>query len=470
MRRTTAVALLTCVALAGGYLALDVLDVAPGVLTLAPPPDPPAPAPTPSTPTGLPTLPAPGMPLPTVAASAPAPSPAGLQAALAPILADPALAGSVSAVVRDGVTGAHLLDLAPDTPRVPASVLKLPTAAAVAAALPAGASADTTVVLEASGARVVLVAGGDTLLDPGPGDPDAVAGHAGLGTLAAQTAQALRARGIGQISLGLDVSYAAGPPVAPTWPPSLVADGLTGPVTMLGLATHRAVPGAPAPVDPPAQTLAEFAARLAEQSVQAAVEPSAGPAAPGAIEVARVRSAPLVDQLALALVDSDNALTETLARQAAARAGGGTDFAGTAAWVRATLSGLGVDLAGTDTVDASGLSRQNLLPARVVGDVLALGAGERLPAWRGALAALAVAHLSGTLTDRFADGSATAGAGLVRGKTGTLTGVDSLAGTVVTMDGRLLLFAVLHQGGRGTAITRAALDRFGATLASCGCR
>lgn len=470
MRRTTAVALVTAVALAGGYVALDVYDLAPGILTLAPLPDPPPATPAPSTATLLPTLAASGMPLPTAGPAAPMPSAGGVAAALGPVLADPALAGSLSATVRDAVTGTHLLDVAPDAPRIPASVLKLATAAAVSVALPQDATADTTVLLEPSGSRIVLVAGGDTLLDAGPGNPSSVAGRAGLAALAAQTATALGARGIGKVTVGLDLSYAAGPPVAPTWLSSFQTSGITGPVTMLALAAHRATPGRPAPADPPAQALAAFAERLTEQHVEVVVDRAARPAAVGSLEVGRVSSAPLAEQLALALLDSDNALTETLARQAAARGGGGTDFAGAAAWVRSTLAARGVDLTGASTVDTSGLSRQNVLPARVLGDVLALGAGDRFPAWHAVLGALAVGHLNGTLAERFGEADAGAGAGVVRAKTGTLTGVDSLAGTVVTMDGRLLLFAVLHQGSGGTPTTRAALDRFGATLATCGCR
>ena len=46
----------------------------------------------------------------------------------------------------------------------------------------------------------------------------------------------------------------------------------------------------------------------------------------------------------------------------------------------------------------------------------------------------------GTLSDRFTAG---AGQGLVRAKTGSLPGVTSLAGTVLTQDGRLPAFGVL---------------------------
>ncbi len=182
-------------------------------------------------------------------------------------------------------------------------------------------------------------------------------------------------------------------------------------------------------------------------------------------------SAPVVDQLGLALQDSDDALTESLTRQAAYTKGTPPGFAEAAAFVRTTLAGLGVNLTGVSTADASGLSRENIVPARVVADVIALG--QQLPSFNHAMQEMAVAGLSGTLEDRFVAPDTHTAAGLFRGKTGTLTGVNALGGTVVTADGRLLVVDIISNTdgpGRGTTAVRAALDRFVAVLASCGCR
>ena len=61
---------------------------------------------------------------------------------------------------------------------------KLLTAIAVATTLDPDDSLPTTVVQGPSGADVVLVAGGDTMLAKGNGDPSAVEGRAGLADLA----------------------------------------------------------------------------------------------------------------------------------------------------------------------------------------------------------------------------------------------------------------------------------------------
>ena len=82
---------------------------------------------------------------------------------------------------------------------------------------------------------------------------------------------------------------------------------------------------------------------------------------------------------------------------------------------------------------------------------------------------LPVAGGDGTLEDRFGTGTASAGRGIVRAKTGTLTGVTALAGVVTTADGRLLVFATMSNG-RSPADVRPRLDTFAATLGACGCR
>lgn len=87
------------------------------------------------------------------------------------------------------------------------------------------------------------------------------------------------------------------------------------------------------------------------------------------------------------------------------------------------------------------------------------------------LTGLPIAGLTGTLDKRFvaAQGSAD-GAGVVRAKTGSLSGVNTLAGTLVDADGRLLSFALMTRTPADATSARAAMDRIVAKLVSCGCK
>jgi D-alanyl-D-alanine carboxypeptidase (penicillin-binding protein 4) len=86
------------------------------------------------------------------------------------------------------------------------------------------------------------------------------------------------------------------------------------------------------------------------------------------------------------------------------------------------------------------------------------------------LGGLAIAGVTGTLADRFYTESSYAGAGVVHAKTGTLTGVSSLAGTVVDREGRLLVFAFTTNSAADVPSARASLDDAATVLARCGCQ
>jgi D-alanyl-D-alanine carboxypeptidase/D-alanyl-D-alanine-endopeptidase (penicillin-binding protein 4) len=471
--------------LSGGYLTADAFDIVPGVLTIdaasstAGATPVPTPGSSPSAQVTLVPIPSPAVsaaePLFAATDAAPMPTRAGLTAALAHALADPGLGSSVGLTIRDADTGTHLLDVSAQVPRIPASTVKLLTATAVLSTLDPALTFATRVVQGASTGQVtdvILVAGGDSLLSPGNGNVLAVAGRAGLADLAEQSSRALKAQRITKVRLHIDERYASGGRYAPGWFVADINEGLTGPIAMLGLSTQRPVPGSASPPDPASSAASAFRKALSGLGITVAPKIDRLPSAPTSRELGVVRSAPLVDLVALALRDSDNALTESLARQAAAKAGRPTSFSAVTAWVKETVAAKGVNMAGVAMVDASGLSQGSLITARTLGDVLSLAAGGTDPALQDVVARLPVAGLSGTLADRFVKGPAHAAAGIVRAKTGTLTGASALAGTVVDKDGRLLTFAVLADRiapGAGTLTARAALDRFVATLASCGC-
>jgi D-alanyl-D-alanine carboxypeptidase/D-alanyl-D-alanine-endopeptidase (penicillin-binding protein 4) len=85
------------------------------------------------------------------------------------------------------------------------------------------------------------------------------------------------------------------------------------------------------------------------------------------------------------------------------------------------------------------------------------------------LTELPVAGWSGTLAQRYQASAAHGAIGVVRAKTGTLTGVSSLAGVIHDRTGALLGFAVIADRTSSTPDAEAALDAAVARLAACGC-
>ena len=170
------------------------------------------------------------------------------------------------------------------------------------------------------------------------------------------------------------------------------------------------------------------------------------------------------------LTVSDNDVAEALLRQVAVADGRPATFDGGAAAVRDVLGKLGLDLAGYKVLDGSGLSRQD----RVAPEFLvrfALASATDHPDLRAAVTGLPVAGFTGTLAEdgRFQSPDSSAGAGLVRAKTGSLTGVATLAGVVRDKDGQLLLFALMADKVSDETAARTALDRLAAGISGCGC-
>jgi len=91
-------------------------------------------------------------------------------------------------------------------------------------------------------------------------------------------------------------------------------------------------------------------------------------------------------------------------------------------------------------VDASGLSRQNLIAPKTLVKLLRLMANSDPATDRAYRQSLAIAGTSGTLKRRFANTSIQ---GNLWGKTGTLTGVGALSGYLDTQSGLSLAFSIM---------------------------
>jgi serine-type D-Ala-D-Ala carboxypeptidase/endopeptidase (penicillin-binding protein 4) len=386
----------------------------------------------------------------------PAPTPTALAEALEPLLKDPALGPVVSASVVDAVTGKQLFGSDADRPATPASTIKLATSVAVLTARGADHRIETPVVRTGSG-RIVLAGGGDPTL--AKDDLDA---------LAADTARALKESGEGKptVRVGYDTSLYSGPVLHP-----IGRNDNLAPVTPLMLdearldgSHHRPAPRA---ADPAKEAAREFAQRLADHGVTVKGEPARATAGDDAEQLAVHRSVTIARLVERMLTHSDNDLAEALARQTALALGKPASFAGAGKAVRGQLDELGLPLKGSRFADGSGLDRSDRLTAELLTELLALAADADHPQLRTVLTGLPVAHFTGTLGGRYDDAR---GAGVVRAKTGTLTGVNTLAGTVVDAEGRMLAFAFLTTGTKDRYGAQAALDRMASALAACGCR
>lgn len=399
-------------------------------------------------------------PLAVAGSTAPAPTPKGVRAQVGAIAQARAL-GRSGAIVLDPADGTVLLDADGNRPLIPGSVVKLATAAAVLATLGPEARLATTVVADDS-SQITLVGGGDATLTMGGGPT----GTASLAELAKQVADQVQQ---GPVDLRFDDSLFTGPRLGPGWGRDYPAVGVAAPVTALMVDQGRVRPGSLSRVQDPALDAAQRFRKLLKAngvkvgSLKRAVAPADG------TEIARVESPPMATLVERMLTDSDNDLAESLAHLAGGAAGFKASFAGGAKAATKVLSDLGVPVDGMRLSDGSGVSAENQISAVTLAQLLALVGTGAKPELAPIASGLAVAGFSGTLSDRFTGQQAPA-AGYVRAKTGTLTGVTSLAGLVPDTEGRLLAFALLANDIDSIDRARALGDEFAAGLAACGCR
>lgn len=339
-----------------------------------------------------------------------------------------------------------LFEQGADQPLVPASGMKLLTAAAAIESLGAGTRLRTDVVAAnpPSGGVVDgdlwLVGGGDPVLGTAPwaaGFTRQPQVYTPLEDLADRVAGAgvveVRGRVVGDDSRYDRARYVA------TWPARYIVDNEIGPLSALsvndGFAEWepRAVPYA----DPPVGAAGVFTDLLRQRGVNVAGEASAGDAPAGAPIVAGIDSPTVAELVGQMLRESDNGTAELLIKELGFRdLGSGTTAGGTSV-VAATLAAMGLPTGGVAVWDGSGLDPGNRVSCRLLHDLLAVG--DDGPVDDG----LAVAGTSGTLTRRFVDSPVR---GRLRAKTGSIKGVASLSGFASTVGGFELTFASIVNG------------------------
>lgn len=361
--------------------------------------------------------------------------------------------------------GAHLV--------TPASTMKLLTTTAALEALGPDHRFTTSVVAGDTSKQIVLVGGGDPLLEAGPAaEPNQTyPARADLQTLATSTARSLTDIGRTRVHLRYDASLFSGPAVNRHWPAHYVPDGVVSPISALWVDEGRLSPSSMArAADPAAAAARAFADELAKHGITVVGRPLPGTAPAQPTRLGAVQSAPLAQIVEHILEVSDNEGAEVLARQVAVAEGFRASFTGGTRAVHSVLRGIGVDTSQDTFYDGSGLSRQDRLTPATLLAVLQAAATPAHAELRSVLTSLPVAGFTGSLTYRFQD-APRAGLGLVRAKTGTLTGVSGLAGVVTTRDGTVLDFVAVANGFKPkyTGFVRDRLDQIGSALARCTC-
>lgn len=398
--------------------------------------------------------------------SAPVPTTAGLMATLAPLVANPDL-GALTGRVTDAATGKELWAQGAGVPMQPASTNKVLTTAAALYTLHRDARLTTTVIAPDQGASpglVVLVGGGDPTLSAAAKGVDTwYRGAARISDLADQ----VRTSGIVPKVVQVDVSAFSGPTLAPGWDPVDIDGGDIAPMEAVMLDGGRTQPvsvdssRSRTPALDAGRALA-VALGVNPETVTVRPTPATGEA------IATVQSPPLIERLRQMMNESDNVMAESIGREVAAAVGKPQSFDGGVQGVLGQLSRAGVDTSGASLMDSSGLSVDDRLTADTLDGVMNAAAGSATPSLRPLVDLVPIAGGSGTLSNRFLDTDAgRAAAGLLRAKTGSLTGTNALTGFVTDQGGRVLTFSLISNNAGPTG--RTAIDALAAALRSCGC-
>ena len=271
--------------------------------------------------------------------------------------------------------GAPIVTEDVDTPLLPASTLKLLTAAAAVDLLGPDARFTTSAVGvgdPASVRTITLVGGGDPVLRT-PSGIAAIASdterRGGASTDLGALADRIVAAGVRSLPGGITVDDTRfdAERYNPTWPDAYRTGGTVGPIGALAVDEGYADPGARrVVVDDPALAAGSALRALLEARGVRVGAVTRGRAPDGATVVAEVRSPRLDEVAGSILAASNNHGAEVLLKAVAVHAGRpGTTKDGVAI-VRARLARLGVPTDGLVMVDGSGLSRRNRASCRTL--------------------------------------------------------------------------------------------------------
>lgn len=384
--------------------------------------------------------------------------------------------GKFYAYVVDVNSGRVLLDLNGNEATPSASVLKVLSVSAALTNLPASYTASTRVfTVPTEPGTIVLKGGGDhTLSQMTKGSYTTYAKPARLETLANKVLTAWTSDQ--QITkIILDSSFFKGETYNPFWLKSDRTNGYISHITALQLDSDRANGDQTSfaysgyrSTDPVLKTGTIFKAALKGLAPNAKLVKGNTPK--GAVELTSVSSQPITTWMAHAIGISDNTETEFIARHAAKAAGLSPAFTSVEPMVKNMLSGLGIDASQLVMKDASGLAQANRVTAKMITELMV-----KVAQGNSAVAPLEsylpVAGVGpGSMGGRFTGANQVARK-FVKGKTGFIPGLYSLAGIINAKDGSRLAYSIFARSADGKKVgwsTRGALDTVATRFYSCG--
>jgi D-alanyl-D-alanine carboxypeptidase/D-alanyl-D-alanine-endopeptidase (penicillin-binding protein 4) len=351
--------------------------------------------------------------------------------------------------VRDVASGQTVWSKQPTTGVMPASTNKLATAVAALTVLGPNHTVQTKTVYHAG--AVYLVGGGDQQLTT-----------AGLKSLAAATASALKSKGHHSVRLMVDDHLFAAPTLSPGWNSGYYPD-IVAPVRALRIEGDN--------TQDTALTAGKvFAQQLAAQGITVGT-PARATAPNGSTALATHKSKSLSSTVEYMLKYSDNDIAEGLLRLTALGQGRAATWQGGTAAVHSVLVQYGIPLSGVREYDGSGLSRSDRMTADALTAIAALAVDTHYQATLSPiLKGLPVAGVDGTLSSseqRFTTAPASCAVGKVEAKTGTLSDVAALVGVTKGQDGLWKSFAFVENGTAPTATVKSGLDGLAATVEGC---
>lgn len=360
-----------------------------------------------------------------------------------------------------------------DTEREPASTTKTLTAFTAVHTLEMSGTLDTEVYLTHAdtSSTIVLQGHGDMLLGEGQNDPSHINGRAGLATLAQNTAQSLRQRGIDQVALAVDDSLFGDDNTSTALEQNNDGNAMYTPLSSMAVDGGRMRYGLTA--DPDAftdyPTLSRTTASDAAQTFRSLLtqqgitvtDSSDTSGTEASARIAKVSSAPLNEVMAFMLRHSDNTLAELFARLTALKLGLGNSMDADIQAVVQVLRANDIPTDGLHLTSCSGLAAGTRLriPTLLAVQRSLVGLDDGGAA---EIEGLSVPGLTGTARNRAANDDIK---GLARVKTGSLGGVRALVGNVSREHGGVLLFAVIVNDSSDELAANNAIDDFMAGLA-----